>query len=381
VREEEPAPPRERWPEVPPALEALCLRALAKRSEDRPGAAVELAQEVQGWQEFERRQAEEALRESEALYHSLVESLPCIVVRKDLEGRFTFANHRYSELLGCPVDQILGKTDADCFPPDMAEKYRRDDRKVHESGEMLEIIDEVREAEGTRYFHVLKTPVRDAAGKVTGSQHIAWEVTARVRAEEELRRSRELFELAILASQDGLADWDVEGNQVWYSPQMRTMLGYSMEELPDRPGETERRVHPDDHARWRALLHGHVTGATDHLEMEYRMLHKDGSYRWVRDRMVALRRADGRAYRIVGSREDITARKRFEEELTHERYLLRSIMDTVPDKIYFKDRDSRFIPGQPEPCGQLRAGRSRQRAGQERRRLFHARARAAGARG
>jgi PAS domain S-box-containing protein len=121
------------------------------------------------------------------------------------------------------------------------------------------------------------------------------------------------------------------------------MLGYDEEEFPNRPGETEKRVHPDDHARWRDTLHGHVTGVTDHLEMEYRMRHKDGSYRWVRDRGVALRRADGKAYRIAGSREDITARKRSEEELTHERYLLRSLMDSVPDKIYFKDRESRFI--------------------------------------
>src|SRR5262249_26368619 len=64
VREDEPVPPRQLWPEVPPALEALCLRALAKRPEGRPAAAAELAQEVQGWQEFERRKAEEALRES-----------------------------------------------------------------------------------------------------------------------------------------------------------------------------------------------------------------------------------------------------------------------------------------------------------------------------
>src|SRR5262249_24500731 len=100
VREEEPLPPRQLWPGVPPALEALCLRALAKRPEDRPAAASELAQEVQGWQEFERRKAEEALRESEALYHSLVENLPCMVVRKDREGRFTFANQRFCDLSG-----------------------------------------------------------------------------------------------------------------------------------------------------------------------------------------------------------------------------------------------------------------------------------------
>src|SRR5262249_9669175 len=94
---------------------------------------------------------------------------------------------------------------------------------------------------------------------------------------------------------------------------------------------------------WRAVLHGHVTGMTDHVEMEYRILHKDGSYRWVRDRGVALRRPDGKAYRIAGSREDITARKRSEQELAQERYLPGSLMDTVRDKIYFRARDSRFI--------------------------------------
>jgi PAS domain S-box-containing protein len=343
VREDQPAPARQRWPEVPPALEALCLRALAKRPEDRPAAAAELAQEVRGWQEYERRKAEEAMRESEALYHSLVETLPCLVARKDLEGRFNFANQRFCEVLGRPLDRVLGKTDFDINPPDLADKYRRDDRQVIETGRVFEDIEEHVGVMGKRYLHVLKAAVRDAGGAIIGTQFISWDVTERKLAEEELRRSRERFELAVLASQDGLWDWDVEAKQVWYSPRMREMFDSSEEEFPNRPGETEKRVHPDDHVRWKAMLHGHVTGATDHLEMEYRMLHKDGSYRWVRDRGVALRGADGKAYRIAGSREDVTARKRFEEELTHERYLLRSLMDTVPDKIYFKDRDSRFI--------------------------------------
>jgi PAS domain S-box-containing protein len=321
VQEEEPAPPREFWPEVPPALEALCLRALARQPADRPAAAAELALEVQGWQEFERRKAEEALRESEVLYHSLVETLPCAVARKDLEGRFTFANHRFCELVGRPLEQLLGKTGFDIYPTDMAEKFRRDDQRVH----------------------TLKTAVRDAAGKIIGVQAIGWDVTERKRAEEELRKSRERFELAVQGSQDGLFDWDVEANQVWYSPHLKRMLGYDDQEFPNQPGETEKRVHPDDHARWRAALDGHVAGVPDRLETEYRIRHKDGSYRWVRARGVALRRSDGKAYRIAGSIEDITERKRSEEALAHERYLLHSLMDTIPDRIYFKDLDCRFI--------------------------------------
>jgi serine/threonine-protein kinase len=345
VREEEPIPPHQAWPDVPPALEALCLRALAKRPEDRPAAAADLAHEVQGWQEFERRKAEEALRESEALYHSLVESLPCSVWRKDLEGRFTFANQHFCDLFGGTLEQLVGKSDFDIGPRELAEKYRRDDQKVIATGGVFEDIEEQLSVgvQGDRYVHTLKTAVRDAAGNIIGTQGLAWDVTERKLAEEELRRSRERFELAVQGSQDGLWDWDVENDQVWYSERMRSMVGCDEQEFPNRPGETEKRVHPDDHARWRAVRDGYAAGGADHYELEYRMRHKDGSYRWVRDRGVTLRRADGKVYRVAGSREDITERKRSEEELAYEQYLLRSLMDTLPEGIYFKDRDGRLI--------------------------------------
>ena len=342
VQEEEPPPPSQFWPEVPPALEALCLRALAKQSADRPAAAGDLAQEVQGWQEFERRNAEEALRESEALYHSLVESLPCSVWRKDLEGRFTFANQRFCEHLGLSLDQLLGKTNLDVgHPQALAEKHRRDDQKALETGGVFEDIEEVVSAEcqGKRYVHTLKTVVRDAGGNITGTQGIGWDVTERKLAEEELRKSRERFELAVSGSQDGLWDWDVEANHVWYSPRLRAILGYDEQEFPNQPGETEKRVHPDDHARWRAALLDHVEGVTDHLEVEYRVRHKDGSYRWVRNRGVALRHANGKAYRMAGSCEDITERKQAEMALRQSEERYRSVVAAMQDGILLLDAD------------------------------------------
>jgi serine/threonine-protein kinase len=343
VQEEEPPPPRRLWPEVPPALEAVCLRALAKRPADRPAAAADLAQEVQGWQEYERRKAEEALRESEALYHSLVESLPCVVLRKDLEGRFIFANQRYCEHLGRPLDQLLGKTDHDLFPPDLVPKYLRDDRHVMETGEVLEDIEEVLSARGRRYFHILKTAVRDAAGKVVGVQVIGWDATERKRADEELRKSRERFELAVQGSQDGLWDWDLTTDEVYYSPRYKAMLGYEDHEFPDRSEEWARRIHPDDLDRVRGELRAHFKGRESLSWVEFRMRHKDGSYRWIRSRAFVLRDPAGRVYRMAGSHEDITDRKRAEEELAHERYLLDSLMDTIPDLIYFKDRQGHYL--------------------------------------
>src|SRR5262249_18642717 len=135
VREEEPLPPRHLWADVPPTLEAVCLRALAKCATDRFGSPSELAQEVQQWQDVQRRQAEEALRASEALYHSLVETIPMNVWRKDAEGRFTFGNKGFCETTKRSLDELIGRTDFDLFPAELAEKYRRDDARVLATGE------------------------------------------------------------------------------------------------------------------------------------------------------------------------------------------------------------------------------------------------------
>jgi PAS domain S-box-containing protein len=236
VQEEEPVPPRQVWPEVPPPLEAVCLRALAKRPADRPAAAGDLAQEVQGWQEFERRRAEEALRESGALYHSLVESLPCSVFRKDLEGRFTFANQRFCEHMRRPLNHILGRTDFDLCPRALAEKYRRDDQRVVETGEVFEDVEEhqVVDRKVEYYVHTLKSAVRDAGGKIVGTQVIFWDITARKLAEEALRQSEERYRSVIAAMQNGIVLFDAEGRVQSCNAAAERILGLSAEQMTGR---------------------------------------------------------------------------------------------------------------------------------------------------
>jgi phosphoserine phosphatase RsbU/P len=138
----------------------------------------------------QRKEAEEKLRHSEALYHSLVETLPQNIFRKSLEGRFTFANQKFCETLGRPLSDIVGKTDHDFFPREMAEKYQRDDRQVLETGKPYSTVEEHKPpGSGTIYVQVVKTPIREVDGRILGLQGIFWDITRQRMAEEKIRRS------------------------------------------------------------------------------------------------------------------------------------------------------------------------------------------------
>jgi two-component system NtrC family sensor kinase len=137
---------------------------------------------------LERKRAEEALEKSEAFYHSLVESLPQNIFRKDLDGRFTFGNGRFCAEMGTTQPQLAGKTDSAFFPPDLAAKYRADDLRVIGTGKSFEVVEEHVTPQGEKlYVQVIKTPVYDTAGRVIGTQGIFWDITEKYRAEEQLR--------------------------------------------------------------------------------------------------------------------------------------------------------------------------------------------------
>jgi PAS domain S-box-containing protein len=159
----------------------------------------------------ERKQAEESVRQSEALYHSLVEYLPQNIFRKDLEGRFTFANRKFCAILGKPLSQIVGKTDYDFFPKGLADKYRADDARVIETGEMFETTEGHVTPEGSKlYVQVVKTPVHDADGAIIGTQCIFWDVTEKKLQEEELHHAKAAAEAANRAKSEFLANMSHE---------------------------------------------------------------------------------------------------------------------------------------------------------------------------
>lgn len=142
--------------------------------------------------------SEAALRESEALYRSLVDHLPMYVVRKDCAGRFQYANERYLQWLGRTLVEIVGRTDQDLYPAELAAKYRADDQRMLATCSVFHDVElHVGPAGSPMYVEVLKTPLCDAAGVVTGSQTVLWDVTERKEAE---RRALQAERLAAIGT-------------------------------------------------------------------------------------------------------------------------------------------------------------------------------------
>jgi PAS domain S-box-containing protein len=316
-----PPPPRDSWPDVPPALEEACLKALAKNPADRYARAEELGQEVQRWQEVQRRRAEDALRRQTEILRSILNNMSEGVVVSDAAGNLLLVNPAAERLIGFSEEATLAGTQSanEFYRPDRVTRFDPRDLpsaraiRGEEVNDVEMFIRPVAGKEGI-WASANARPLRDEAGAIRGGVVVFRDITERKRAEEELLRSRERFELAVRGSQDGLWDWDLQTGDVYYSPRWKSILGYEDHEIAHRIEEWEQRLHPEERERVLAANVAHAEGATAHYEYEYRLRHKNGSYRWILARGVALRDAAGKAYRMAGSHVDITERKQAEEE-------------------------------------------------------------------
>jgi diguanylate cyclase (GGDEF)-like protein/PAS domain S-box-containing protein len=151
------------------------------------------------------------------------------------------------------------------------------------------------------------------------------------RAQEALKESEERYALASRGSNDGLWDWNLLTNVVHFSPRWKAMLGFKELEIGDRPEEWFDRIHDADRERVKQEIAAHQKEFTPHFESEHRMLHKDGSFRWMLSRGLAIQDAAGKTLRMAGSQTDITEGK-VSDPLTG-----------LPNRLLFIDRLGRII--------------------------------------
>jgi PAS domain S-box-containing protein len=187
------------------------------------------------------------------------------------------------------------------------------------------------------------TPIRDETGKVILLVPKGHDVTYLKRTEDELRESRERYELALSASQEGIWDWDLGTNTVFFSPRWKGMLGYGEEEVSNDFSEWKSRVHPDDLSRAEATIAAYLEGHIPVYDVEFRMRHRDGNWLWIRTRGVLQRNSEGKPIRLTGSHVDITRRKEIEAELAAREALLEQFIATAPAAIAMLDTEMRYL--------------------------------------
>ena len=274
----------------------------------------------------------------------------------DVDGNTTFVNpsaacmlgYRVEDLVGCHMHDVLHHSKPDGSP------YPVQDcpiRAAIRDGQVHRVVDEVFWRKDGSSFPVeyVSTPIREA-DKVVGAVIVFRDITARRQTESALRASEERLELVIQGSSDGFWDghilpdqpWSSPQTPIWWSPRVRTMLGYTDEEFPDVLESWTSRLHPDDRERVFAAVTAHMERHIPY-DVEYRLLTKAGDYHWFRARGQAIWNADGRVIRMAGSMQSIMDRKRTEEAIHRSKQLLEEVANNTTAVIYVKDLEGRFL--------------------------------------
>jgi len=275
------------------------------------------------------------------------------VVTTDINGNVTFLNtaakklteHQGDEVYGLPIDDVLNlwnmesgkkiKTPIyDVLHNNVIKLISNGTKLISNSGKEYIISDSA-------------APVKDKNGLIIGTVLVFQDDTKKHIKEKKLQESyqlnqelKERMELALLGSQDGIWDWNIETNDVYFSPRWKEMLGYRDDELPDEFSTWDSRMHPDDMEATMAGLQENMDGKTEYFEGVHRLKHKEGHWVWILDRGKTSFNKDGKPVRMIGTHTDVS----IETELKLKSTERGKILDNSTNEIFIFDaNDFKFL--------------------------------------
>jgi PAS domain S-box-containing protein len=296
-----------------------------------------------------RIRAEEKLAQERRLLRTVIDNLPIAIYAKDLEGRKTLANRADLDNIGLPEAEVLGKTDTELFPPEVAAYFEADDQAVLHSGTPVYDREELLTNRDGKTFWQLtsKVPLYDAAGHIVGLVGIGRDISGRKRAMEALQKSEANLKEAQSIARLGRWELDLTANRLHWSDTIYEIFEIAPEHF-DASYETFLDViHPDDRNVVDQAYTASLRNKTPY-EITHRLLMQDGRIKWLHEICRHEYNAQGEPIFSIGVVQDVTERKQVEEALRAERDLVNRIMETSPAGITMVNREGQIAFANPQ---------------------------------
>lgn len=286
---------------------------------------------------LENQRLNNALQAAELCVNQLSE----VIFSLNQQGSFTFLNPAWEKMTGFNAASCFGKSLANYLYYDdtkrvLAVILDSDISKIDRQIE-FRIVTVSRQIRWVSLNARIAITDDEKIGAITGG---LIDVTDRVKAEQALTASEERYELVASAFNDGIWDWDLTNNSLYFSPRWKEMLGYERDELVNQFETWTSLLHPDDFKKTIEIVNDFLKSNETFYESIHRLKHKDGSWVWILDRGIAVRDSENKPLRVFGSHTDMTRLRTTEETLLQRERELNNVVTVSPDGIVtFTDED------------------------------------------
>jgi PAS domain S-box-containing protein len=286
----------------------------------------------------DRKRIEQELKESREIYQYLVENLNDAIYTFSFEGIIMYITPVIEKILGYTPAELIGKPFPELIHPEDLDRIMKEFHDVL-AGRLYP----------GEYRLIKKTGetcwVRTSSRPVHGKNRPVWihgiltDITEHKELEEALKKSYDELRLIFDATTEGIWQWDFMANKLYFSEKWYTMLGYEPFEFPASNDNWKALLHPEDREQAVAVAEEYLKTKPDRYENEFRLITKDGGYRWVRSQAKVVERdKNGEAVRLIGHHQDITEYKLAEEIIKDQAKFLKTLIDTIPIPVFYKDR-------------------------------------------
>jgi len=249
----------------------------------------------------DRKQVEDALRQNEQLLQDVINNATTHIYVKDTDGRYLLTNRQFRQVFSLTTDQVIGHTDHEIFPKDIADTFRANDVTVLERNTPMEFEEYAPQPDGLRTHISVKFPLCDHTGRPYATCGISSDITERMRIEHRLRTLEEQRHLALTPAEVGTWHWDLQTGRFLWSSQVDRFLGLSDGARPRTQNDWLALVYREDRESMARTMRQTMDQPGTDVTFKHRVMRPDGSVQWCVWTGEIIRDRDGKALHILGT--------------------------------------------------------------------------------